>query len=321
MVVLAVGAGLLGVAPAFAADGVVVSRGAAVSATYRTDSAKKLTLAVPAEAQAGDVLVASIGFGRAGAKSQPRLRPPAGWKLVSRVNHGTAGALAVYWHVFTAGETSYAWRTDVKVGGIVFLAAFGGVDTANPIDVSAGAGVSGKGRPVSTPSVTTSVAGEALVSSYFAYKRLPAGVGSCAKLIPRAKLSATAKARRRRCAAAASTTWKAPRGMNEIGDANNGAGRSGSLDARVQTTAGAYGQEDGDLLDRTGRRRSRAQRPEARCWLAGHAAAGRAGHDATRRRATAGWPAGHAGAGDQCRRSWFRHHHWRHDLVDDRPGF
>jgi hypothetical protein len=142
------------------------------------------------------------------------LTAPAGWTLVSRTNKGAVGALAVYWHVFAGGETGYTWTTNVTVGGAVFLAAFGGVDTTNPIDVSKGQ-TTKRGTAVSTPSVTTTTANAMLVSSYFGYK---------SNGMP--------------------TVWTPPAGMTEIGDASDPTGiRSGSLDHAIQATAGASGKK------------------------------------------------------------------------------
>jgi hypothetical protein len=200
--------------PAISAEATITSHGAAASATYAPDSTTSLTLSVPTGTQVGDVLVASLGFGKNGATTQPVLTAPAGWTLVSRTNKGAVGALAVYWHVFAGGETGYTWTTNVTVGGAVFLAAFGGVDTTNPIDVSKGQ-TSKRGTAVSTPSVTTTTANAMLVASYFGSK----GAGT-------------------------STVWTPPAGMTEIGDASDRTGtRSGSLDDAIQATAGASGRK------------------------------------------------------------------------------
>jgi phosphodiesterase/alkaline phosphatase D-like protein len=213
VVLACVCAALLSVAdPASSAPGSIVPRGPATSTTYGSDSTTSLGLGVPAGTQPGDLLVASLGFGKSGSTSQPTLTPPAGWTLVSRTNQGTEGTLAVYRHVFAAGETTYAWTTNVSVGGSVFLAAFGGVDTSNPIDVSAGQVTTKRGTAISTPSVTTSAANAMLVAGYFSY-------------VSNGK----------------STSWAPPAGMTEIGDASNGGSRAGSLDYGAQATAGASG--------------------------------------------------------------------------------
>src|SRR5262245_15922222 len=75
----------------------------ATSATYPSESTKSLTLVVPSGAQAGDVLIASLGFGNSSAAVQPAVSAPAGWTLVSRTNRDPVGTLAVYWHVLAVG--------------------------------------------------------------------------------------------------------------------------------------------------------------------------------------------------------------------------
>jgi inosine-uridine nucleoside N-ribohydrolase len=202
---------LSGAAPAFGAEGVITARGAAAAATHST---KRLTLTLPGRAKPGDVLLAWLGLRRIGPHPRPNLRVPNGWKLVSRTHKGALGSLAVYWHVVAAGETRYTWTTSERVGGVAFIAAFRGVDTLNPIDASQGAVIKGKRRAISTPSVTTTVAGDTLVSSYFAHQRHRA-----------------------------SPSWRPAGGMRQIRDAANSTGRSGSLQYGVQATAGPSGQK------------------------------------------------------------------------------
>src|SRR4051794_20331652 len=152
-------------APALAAT--IVSRGAATTATYGPATTTSLRGTVPAGTQAGDVLIATLGFGKATATAQPTLTAPGGWTLVSRTDQGTVGALAVYWHVFAVGETSYTWTTNVTVGGVVLVAAFGGADPANPIDAGLGLSDPTGGTSFRTPSVTTTAANDVLVASFF----------------------------------------------------------------------------------------------------------------------------------------------------------
>jgi hypothetical protein len=179
--------------------------------TYPSESTKSLTLAVPAGAQPGDLLIASLGFGSTSASAQPTITPPAGWTLVSRTNQGVVDAIAVYRHVFAAGETSYTWATSVSVGGASFLAAFSGVDTTTPTDGSAGQALLST-VSATTPSLTTPVDGEVLIASSYAHRNN-----------------------------ATSGSWTPPPGMTEIGDASNGGSRSGSLDIATEPTAGSTG--------------------------------------------------------------------------------
>jgi hypothetical protein len=152
-----------------AAPAAIQPRGAAASATYPSDSATSLKLTVPTGTQPGDVLVASVGIGKSGAAAEPILTAPAGWNLVSRTNLGTSDSIAVYTHTFATGETSYSWTTNVTVGGTLFAAAFGNVNTATPVDVFGGLPTTTSGTSYSTPSVTTTTSGDEILASFFGY--------------------------------------------------------------------------------------------------------------------------------------------------------
>src|SRR5262245_23817594 len=66
-------------APALAAS-TIVSRGAATTARYGATSTTSLRGTAPAGAQAGDVLITSVGFGKSTATSLPAVTPPSGWR-------------------------------------------------------------------------------------------------------------------------------------------------------------------------------------------------------------------------------------------------
>ena len=198
-------------APGSAADPIAFH--GASQAVYASDSTASLRLTAPAGAQSGDVLIASLGFGSSYVSSQPTLTPPAGWTLVTRTDRNTNAALAIYRHVFSAGETSYTWTASALVGGTVFLGAFSGVDSSNPVDVAAGL-AQGASTSLLAPSVTTTAANEMLVASFYGY-RSNASTGS----------------------------WTPPMGMTEIADANNGGSRSGSVAYSTHPFASATGQK------------------------------------------------------------------------------
>jgi inosine-uridine nucleoside N-ribohydrolase len=205
--------GVAALALAAPAGAAITGRGTASAVTYASDSTTSVRLAVPAGAQAGDLLLASIGVGRSSGSVQPALTAPAGWTLVSRTDQGSAGTIAVYRHVLTAGETAFTWTTSAAVGGTAYLAAFGGVDTSNPVSASSGRVITKGTSSIATPSVTTTAAGSMLVASYYGYRTK-----------------------------AKSTSWAPPSGMTELGDATNSSGtRSGSLDQGLQASAGASG--------------------------------------------------------------------------------
>ena len=211
------------VAAADAGSATITPRGPASVASWASYTKTSLQLALPAGAQAGDVLIASLGFGRIQARSQPRLTEPNGWSLASRTEQGpdrsltksgnAVAVLAVYSHVLVAGETSFVWTTDQKVGGVGFLAAFGGVDRSSPVDRSLGQVSSPGLTTISTPSITTTTPGSVLVASFFGQRRHDA-----------------------------STTWSPPAGMTEIGDAVNTSWiHSATIDHATQDAAGESG--------------------------------------------------------------------------------
>jgi hypothetical protein len=193
-------------------SGTITSRGAASKVSFGSESTKTLAIDVPGNAQAGDVLIAAIAFGRSGASQQPTLTAPPGWALVNRTNQGSVGALALYWHVHAAGETRHTWTTNVNVGGTAFIAAFGGVDRTNPVNAVAGRVQTKHSKQVSTASVTTTVANTVLVAAYYGYDG--GGRGS---------------------------TWAPPSGMTELGDGHNASSRSGTVDQQSRAATGATG--------------------------------------------------------------------------------
>ncbi|MDQ6726061.1 MAG: hypothetical protein M3066_07860 [Actinomycetota bacterium] len=138
----------------------IVSRGPATSVLY-ANGTTSVRLQVPFGTHVGDVLVASVGYGGGGnggsngghddgsdggsnsgndggSNGGTSLRAPAEWTQVSRTNSGSSASLVIFTHVFAAGETSYTWRAGSPVLGVAFLAAFGGVDAAHPVDGVAG---------------------------------------------------------------------------------------------------------------------------------------------------------------------------------------
>jgi hypothetical protein len=146
------------------AQGAISSRGPASRATYAAKWVRTLGVAAPRGARTGDVLVAAVVFGRT-SNSAPGLTAPPGWNLINRIGGRSGNALAVYRHVFQAGESTYAWRSARRVGGTVAVAAFAGVDNANPIDKSAARETTDRAT-IQAPSLTTTVGGAMLVASF-----------------------------------------------------------------------------------------------------------------------------------------------------------
>ncbi len=188
----------------------VGARGAASIVAYKQGSTTTFRLAVPSGSVAGDVLVATLGFGNGGS-TKPAMTPPSGWMLASRTDQSLVSA-AVYTHVLVAGETAFTWKTTTKVGGEATLAAYFGVDPAQPVVASAGQ-ANGPGSSTTTPSLSTPGASSPVVTGFVGYR--------------------TAKKR---------STWTPPGGMTELGDvADSDGNHTGSTDVVVQAAAGATG--------------------------------------------------------------------------------
>src|SRR3954451_8537924 len=123
---------LLACAPA-AGAATITARGAGAMSGYAADSSSRLVVTVPAGAQAGDLVLATLGYRRTAGTPQAPLSPPTGWTLVTRANQGAQTALAVYRHVLASGESSFAFTTNLQVGGTAVATAYGGADPAQPI--------------------------------------------------------------------------------------------------------------------------------------------------------------------------------------------
>ncbi len=119
-----------------------------------------LTLARPTGTIAGDVLVAQV----ANRYSAYPLNAPSGWNLVRRESSGGEVTSAVFWRVATSTEPTSATFSLSGTSGVQMaggIAAYSGVSTSNPVDVSGVA--SGTGDTATTPSVSTTVANTRLV--------------------------------------------------------------------------------------------------------------------------------------------------------------
>ncbi|MDQ6727438.1 MAG: hypothetical protein M3066_14905, partial [Actinomycetota bacterium] len=200
---------------ASATSATIVSRGPATSVLAADDNGTTaFRLQVPSGTRVGDVLLASVAFGRYGGTT---LTAPAGWTQASRTSSGSSASLVIFTHVFAAGEASYTWRTGAAAFGVGFLAAFGGVDTTRPVDGAAGREDSDGGKSIATPSITTTSANDVLVASY-------AGVTS----------------------RSSSPRWSPPNGMTELGERDSDY-FSGTLDFAGQTAAGASGTKTASI--------------------------------------------------------------------------
>jgi hypothetical protein len=142
------------------------------AATFRsvsvaqTSGSSSLSIAAPAGAQAGDLLLATIDARVDGWRP---IVPPAGWTLVRRDSDGGAGATlsqAVYYHVAGVADPAiYTWTWPVSRAAAGAILAYGGVDPTNPIDAASGAYTYGSAQIVA-PAVTTGAENETVVALF-----------------------------------------------------------------------------------------------------------------------------------------------------------
>ena len=123
--------------------------------------ATSLLISRPVAAVAGDVLVAAITV-----RSTPTISPPAGWSLVRSDARATTFSQAVYVHVAGGSEpASYTWTFSTSQTALGTIAAFSGVDTANPIVTHSGLATSSS-TAITAPSLTVGVADTRLVGFF-----------------------------------------------------------------------------------------------------------------------------------------------------------
>jgi peptidoglycan/xylan/chitin deacetylase (PgdA/CDA1 family) len=120
-----------------------------------------ITLAKPSGTVNGDVLVAAIDI--AGTTT---VTAPGGWTLVRSTASGSSLTQATYLHVAGTSEpSSYQWRFSSSRMASAVMAAYVGVNTTAPVDISGGGSSSDSSSDVA-PSVTTTVAGDLLIGVF-----------------------------------------------------------------------------------------------------------------------------------------------------------
>ena len=162
-IVLAVLVGLAGASsgPTTAA----VPQYAGASSTTTAVPAQTLALARPAGAGSGHLLVAAVAV-----RDQTVVSAPPGWAEVVRTTCSGSVDLtqAVFVRAVAAGEPgSYVFSTLAATGIVGSIAAYSGVDLAQPVDASAGQ-IRRNSRLITGPSVTTTAA-NALVLGVFTH--------------------------------------------------------------------------------------------------------------------------------------------------------
>lgn len=158
---LLLGAGLLGVV-LLAPGADAISLRAATSGSNGS-GATTLVLSTPAGVVQNDLLLAQVTV-RGGTDTG--ITPPAGWSLVLRTDSGTALAQALYSKVAGAAEpANHTWNFSQSRKASGGIAAYAGVDSASPIDASAGQ-TNPPSASVTAPSVTTPTPNTMLVGLF-----------------------------------------------------------------------------------------------------------------------------------------------------------
>ena len=128
------------------------------------DSGASLDLAVPTGVVAGDFLVAQVAYNANGDIAHPE-----GWNVINVLNHPTRPIMqGLYWRAATDNEPAqYSFgvtsgKKDTAAGAI---AAYAGIDLADPID-AVGGQFNGASTEVVAPSIVTTVA-DATVIGFF----------------------------------------------------------------------------------------------------------------------------------------------------------
>jgi hypothetical protein len=140
-----------------AAGAGITFRAAASGANAATTS---LVLPRPAGTLAGDVLVAGVSV-----RGTPTITPPVGWSLVRSDARGSTVTQATYVHVAGGSEpATYTWTFSLAETAVGAVAAYGGVDTSQP--VAANGGQANSGTAIVAPSVTPGVPSTRLVGVF-----------------------------------------------------------------------------------------------------------------------------------------------------------
>lgn len=152
-----------------------------VSASTGASGAASLTINRPANVTSGTVLVAQLAL-KGGVSASGAVTAPSGWTLVDSTSSGGTSPLtqAVYWKVAGASEpASYTWSWTNAVRGTGGMAAFGNVDTLNPIDswgVQSATAANSFTLPTITLNSTNVMLVAALASSYTNSHGTPTGM-------------------------------------------------------------------------------------------------------------------------------------------------
>jgi hypothetical protein len=130
-------------------------------ATAAAASATSITVSTPSSAVSGDLLLASVAV-----RGSATIGTPSGWTLIRSDANGSTMRLATYRRFAAAGDPASFTFTFSKstTASVASVAAYAGVDTANPVDVAAGQVNATASKSAIVPSITTAVANDALLT-------------------------------------------------------------------------------------------------------------------------------------------------------------
>jgi parallel beta-helix repeat protein len=142
---------------AFAASSISL-HGAASGANTGTTS---VSLPRPGGTASGDVLIAAVA-----TRGTPTISSPAGWTRVRTDARKSAATQSMFVHVAGSSEpTTYTFTLSASETAVGTIAAYTGVDTADPVVVHAGQ-PNGKSTSATAPSITPGVADSRLVAFF-----------------------------------------------------------------------------------------------------------------------------------------------------------
>ena len=139
-------------------SGGITFRGVASGTNASTTS---LLVSRPAATLAGDVLLAAVTV-----RGTPTISAPAGWSLVRSDARATTFTQAVFVHLAGGAEpASYTWSFSLAATAVGTIAAYSGVDTANPVVAHAGQ-ANNSATAMTAPSLTLALPNTWLVGFY-----------------------------------------------------------------------------------------------------------------------------------------------------------
>ncbi|MCA1832871.1 MAG: DNRLRE domain-containing protein [Actinobacteria bacterium] len=122
-----------------------------------------LVTPTPAGVLAGDVMIAAIA-----TRGVATVSAPTGWNQIGTgIANGSSMTVRSYWKLANGSEpASYAWTLSEAKAATGSIVAYSGVDSTNPIDVTAGSSNLSNSTSIVAPSVTTTAANERVVGLF-----------------------------------------------------------------------------------------------------------------------------------------------------------